>query len=215
MDILPLGHSSFKLRGKQATLVTDPYDAGAVGLKFPKNTEADIVTVSHSHPDHSMVAAVIGTPFVVNGPGEYEIKGISVIGIATFHDAEDGKARGKNTAYRIEIDGVRFAHLGDLGHQLSAQQIDILDGLDVLFVPVGGLYTIDAKLAATVVGQIDPKIVIPMHYQTPALKADLAEKLAPVSVFLKEMGKEGVTAVPKLTVTKDKLPAEMQVVVLE
>lgn len=215
MDISPLGHASFRLRGKLASLVTDPYDSAMVGLKFPKNTEADIVTVSHDHPDHNKVSAVSGTPFVVRGPGEYEIKGVSVIGISTFHDAEEGKVRGKNTAYRIEIDGVRFAHLGDLGHQLTSQQLEIIDGVDVLFVPVGGFYTIDAKVAAAVVSDIEPKIVIPMHYQVPGLKSELFEKLSPVAVFLKEMGKEGITAVPKLTVTKDKLPAEMQVVVLE
>ncbi len=98
MEILPLGHASFKLRGKQATVVTDPYDSAVTGLKFPKNVEADIITVSHDHPDHNAVTAVGGTPFVVRGPGEYEIKGVSIIGVATFHDAEAGNARGRNIA---------------------------------------------------------------------------------------------------------------------
>ncbi len=215
MDILPLGHAAFKLRGKTVTVVTDPYDSAKVGLKFPKNVEADVVTISHEHPDHNHVASVSGTPFVIRGPGEYEIKGAGVIGVSTFHDAEGGNVRGKNTAYRIELDGVRFAHLGDLGHELTSQQVDILDGVDVLFVPVGGFFTIDAKVAAGVVAAIDPKIVIPMHYAANQSSAMLKEKLSPVSLFLKEMGKEGVVPVPKLSVTKDKLPAEMQIVVLE
>lgn len=215
MDISPLGHASFRLRGKQASLVTDPYDSATIGLKFPKNIDADIVTISHDHPDHSNTGAVIGTPFVVRGPGEYEIKGVSVIGVSTFHDAEEGKSRGKNTVYRIEMDGVRFAHLGDLGHQLNSQQLDVLDGIDVLFVPVGGFYTVDAKVAVAIVADIEPKIVIPMHYQRAGLTPALSDKLSPVSAFLKEIGKEGVAAAPKLSVSKEKLPAEMQVVVLE
>ncbi len=215
MDILPLGHASFKLRGKQATVVTDPYDGAKIGLKFPKNVEADIITVSHEHPDHNMVSAVSGSPFVVHGAGEYEIKGVSVIGVSTFHDAEGGNVRGRNIAYRIEVDGVRFAHLGDLGHELTSQQLDILDGIDVLFVPVGGFFTIDAKVASAVVSEIEPKIVIPMHYSRTDLNPALVGKLAPVSVFLKEFGKEGIMPVPKLSVSKDKLPAEMQIVVLE
>lgn len=215
MDILPLGHASFKLKGKQASLVTDPYDATKVGLKFPKNVEADIVTISHDHPDHNHTSAVAGSPFIISGPGEYEVKGISVIGISLYHDAVEGKERGKNTAYRIEIDGVRFAHLGDLGHPLTSPQVELLDGVDVLFVPVGGFFTIDAKTAMGVVADMDPRIVVPMHYAREGLHEAMAGALSPVALFLKEMGKESVTPVPKLSVTKDKLPTEMQVVVLE
>lgn len=215
MDILPLGHASFKLRGKHVTIVTDPYDTAKIGLKFPKNTEADIVTISHDHPDHNHVTSVSNKPFVVRGPGEYEIKDVSVIGVSTFHDAEGGKARGRNTVYRFEIDGVRLAHLGDLGHKLSSAQTDAIDGIDVLFVPVGGYYTIDAKTAAEVVADIEPRIVIPMHYLAPGLAPTLAEKLAPVDAFLKEMGKVGIPPVPKISVSKDKIPGEVQVVVLQ
>lgn len=215
MDIFSLGHASFKLRGKQATVVTDPYASDVVGLKFPKNVEANILTVSHDHPDHNDVRAVAGAPYIVRGPGEYEINGVSVIGIATYHDAQNGELRGKNTAYRIEIDGVRIAHLGDVGHTLSSAQLDILDGIDILFVPVGGEMTADAKIAAAIVADMEPKIVIPMHYATDKLSSDLSAKLAPVSVFLKEIGKEGIVPVPKLSVSKDKLPPEMQVVIFE
>ena len=120
MEILPLGHASFKLRGKQATVVTDPYDGTQMSVKFPKHVEADIVTVSHDHYDHNAVSLVGGAPFIIRGPGEYEIKGVSIIGIATYHDEEEGNARGRNTIYRIEIDGVKIGHAGYLGHTLTS-----------------------------------------------------------------------------------------------
>lgn len=209
MDIFPLGHSSFKLRGKQATVVTDPYDGDGVHITFPKHVEADIVTVSHDHKDHNAVGLVGGSPFVVRGPGEYEIKGISVIGISSFHDSEEGKTRGQNTMYRIEIDGVKVAHLGDVGHVLSSAQVDILDGIDVLMIPVGGVYTVDVEKASQIIADIEPRIVIPMH------DARSNKELVPLEIFLKTMGKDGLASLPKLTVSKDKLPAEMQIVVLE
>jgi len=209
MDILPFGHASFKLRGKQATVVTDPYEGDGVHIKFPKHVEADILTISHNHRDHNATELVGGSPFIVRGPGEYEIKGISIIGISSFHDTEEGKTRGLNTMYRIEIDGVKIAHLGDVGHVLSSVQVDLLDGIDVLMIPVGGMYTVDAEKASQIVSDIEPRIVIPMH------DARSNKELAPLDAFLKLLGKEGVLPVPKLTVSKDKLPPEMQVVILE
>jgi L-ascorbate metabolism protein UlaG (beta-lactamase superfamily) len=211
MEILPLGHASFKLRGKFATVVTDPYDEKEMGVKYPKHIEADILTISHNHFDHNAKGLIGGSPFVVEGAGEYEIKGVSVIGVGSFHDDKNGEERGKNTMYRIEIDGLRLLHLGDLGHVLSSAQVDVVDGVDVLFIPVGGVYTIDAEKAAQVISDLEPRIVIPMHYGTDTYN----KSLAPVSVFLKQMGKESVTPVSKLTISRDKLPAEMQVVVLE
>lgn len=209
MDIIPLGHASFKLRGKNATVVTDPYDGGGVSLKFPKHVEADILTVSHDHADHNAVHLVGGTPFFVHGPGEYEIKGVSVIGVASFHDEKEGADRGRNTMYRIEVDGVKIGHLGDLGHVLSSAQVDALDGIDILLVPIGGVYTIDAEKAAQVVSDIEPRIVIPMH------DGRSNKELAPLEQFLKVMNKGEITPVPKLTISREKLPTEMQVVVLE
>ena len=214
MDITPLGHSSFRIRGKTATLITDPYDPVSVGIKFPRHIEADVVTVSHEHDDHSSVSQVAGSPFIIQGPGEYEVKGVGVVGISTFHDGEKGAARGRNTIYRIEIDGVSIVHLGDLGHTLSTTEIDALDGVNILMVPVGGVYSLDPTQAVEVVGEIEPSIVIPMHYGRPELNQKAFGQLAPVSAFLKEIGKE-VSPQPKLSVTKDKLPAEMQVVILE
>lgn len=215
MEITALGLSSFKLRGKQATVVTDPFDSKAVGLKFPKNVEADVITVSHDHPDHNEISAVGGKPFVIAGPGEYEIKGVMVIGVATFHDENQGADRGKNTIYRIEIDGVKVGHLGDVGHVLSSAQVDSLNGVDVLFVPVGGVYSLDPVKAAQVISDLEPHIVIPMHYNVEGLDVKTYGALSPVSAFLKQMNKETVVPVSKLSVSKDKFAPEMQVVVLE
>lgn len=214
MDITSLGHSSFRIRGKTATVVTDPYDPRSLGLKFPKHVEADLITVSHGHEDHNSVSQIEGTPFVIDGPGEYEVKGVGVVGISTFHDGEKGAARGRNTIYRIEIDGVSIVHLGDLGHTLATAEIDALDGVNILMVPVGGVYSLDPAQAVQVVQEIEPSIVIPMHYGRPELNQKVFGGLSPVAAFLKEIGKEA-TSQPKLSTTKDKLPAEMQVVVLE
>lgn len=215
MEITSLGHSSFKIRGKSVTIVTDPFDSVMVGMPFPKHTSADIITVSHAHPDHNAANAVEGSPFVVSGPGEYEVKDVGITGFSSFHDDSGGTQRGKNTIYRIIIDGVSLVHLGDLGHALREDLVEQLDGIDVLFVPVGGVYTINPQQAHAVVTELDPTIVIPMHYGNPKLNPKAFGELAPLSAFLKEVGKEDVVAVPKLSLAKDKLPEELQVVVLE
>lgn len=143
MDISFLGHSAFKLKGKTASVVTDPYDP-SIGLKFPK-TEADIVTITHDHLDHNAADQVGGNPFVISGPGEYEVKGIKIIGVPSFHDEKKGEVRGKNTIYNIKIDGLYICHLGDLGQtELGSEQSDAIGQVDVLLIPVGGFYTIDA-----------------------------------------------------------------------
>lgn len=214
MDITYLGHSSFKLRGKHVTVVTDPFGS-MVGLPFPKHTSADIVTISHNHEDHNAVGVVEGNPFVVQGAGEYEVKGVGIVGIGVFHDETGGTKRGKNTMYRIELDGMSVVHLGDLGHELSSAQVDSLDGVDILLVPVGGIYTIDAAGAAKMVSEVEPSIVIPMHYNQPGLDQKLFGQLTGVGAFLKEMGKTEVAPQTKLSVTKEKLPEEMQVIVLQ
>lgn len=214
MDITYLGHSSFKLRGKSASVVIDPFAADHVGIPFPKHTGADIVTISHEHEDHNAREAVEGNPFIISGPGEYEIKGVGIVGIGVYHDDVKGGKRGKNTIYRIEIEGISLVHLGDLGHELSASEVDSLDGVDVLFVPTGGVYTIDPAQAAKVVHEIEPTFVIPMHYNRPGIDQKIFADLAGVDAFLKEMGKAEVAPQPKLTITKEKLPEEMQIVVL-
>jgi L-ascorbate metabolism protein UlaG (beta-lactamase superfamily) len=215
MEITYLGHSSFKIKGKTTTVITDPYDSDSVGLKFPKKIEADIVTISHDHTDHNAKGMIDGSPFIVNCPGEYEIKGVGIVGVPTFHDDEKGAKRGKNTMFRLEMEGVSIVHLGDLGHVLSSAEVDTLDGVNILLVPVGGVYTIDPVQAVAVITDIGPSIVIPMHYSRDGLNEKAFAGLAGLPQFLKEIGKEGVIAQPKLSITKDKMPAEMQVVVLE
>lgn len=213
MEIGYLGHASFRLKGRATTVVTDPYDERCG--KWPKGATADIVTVSHDHGDHNQVEKVEGEKFIIDGPGEYEVKGVSVVGVATWHDDKGGAERGVNTIYVIEMDGLRVAHLGDLGHRLSEAQLEEVGAADVVLVPVGGVYTIDAKTAAEVVRQIDPSIAIPMHYQQPGLEAKTFGALAGAGEFLQEMGKAGVEPVAKLAVGADRLPTELQVVVLE
>jgi L-ascorbate metabolism protein UlaG (beta-lactamase superfamily) len=214
MDIKYLGHSSFLIKGKKANIVTDPYDSNDIGMKFPKHIAADIVTVTHDHPDHNAISEVEGNPFIVKGQGEYEIKGVGIIGLSEFHDNEKGTIRGINVIYRIEIDNIVIVHLGDLGHTLPEHDLDILDGVDILMIPVGGNYTIDPQIARTVIQEIEPSIVIPMHYSTPEHDPKFAQTLQPLSAFLREIGKEEVVPQPKLTISKDKIPEEMQVVVL-
>lgn len=212
MEINWLGQACFRIKGKNATVVIDPFDPEAIGLKLPKDLAADAVLQSHEHKDHSNLAAVAGDPIQVTGPGEYEVKGISIVGIPTFHDKSLGSERGMNTVYNITIDGINIVHLGDLGHTLSEEQVQLIDLTDILLIPVGGVYTIDAKDATQVVAQLEPKVIIPMHYgDIPGLKFELA----PVSDFLKELGKDVAEPVNKYVITKDKLPEEPQVVVFQ
>jgi L-ascorbate metabolism protein UlaG (beta-lactamase superfamily) len=210
MEITYLGHASFRLKGKKATVVTDPFDPNFTGLKLPK-VGADVVTVSHSHQDHNFPEGVEGNPFIAQGPGEYEVKDTFIKGVSAYHDSKKGSERGKVTLYNILIDEINVVHLGDLGETLTTDELEALGNVDVLLVPVGGGYTINAPSAAKVVSETEPKIVIPMHYRVEGLKFDLE----PVSNFLKEMGKEGVEPLTKLIITKEKLPEELQVFLLE
>lgn len=214
MDIVHLGHSSFKIRGKKATLITDPFDPNLVGLKFPK-TEADIISISHHHKDHDYISGVSSANIVIDGPGEYEIKGVKITGIQTFHDQNDGADRGKNVIYKIEMDNITIAHLGDLGHKLNDAVSELLNGVDILIIPVGGYFTIDATIASQIITALEPAITIPMHYLTGGMNKQEFSQLAELPVFLKEIGKEDIIPLNKLSITKDKISAEPQVVVLE
>ncbi len=209
MDIGWLGHSCFRIKGRHATIITDPYSP-ELGYSLGKPA-ARIVTISHQHPGHSYSQGVGGDPRTISGPGEYEISGVLIIGIATFHDDEKGNKRGKNTVYLMEVDGVSLCHLGDLGHVLTSEQAEQLDNVDVLLLPIGGVSTINASMAAEVVRQLEPNVVVPMHYKTEALKRELA----PVERFLKEMGLKGIASQPKLSFTKASLPATTQVFLLD
>jgi L-ascorbate metabolism protein UlaG (beta-lactamase superfamily) len=206
MIITYLGHSCFKIESDNTSLITDPFDSG-VGLKLPRNLEASIVTISHAHHDHSYVEGVKGSPFVISTPGEYEVKGAFIYGISSFHDGVSGKERGLNIIYRIEIDGnddIKIAHLGDLGHKLDTATLESLGEVDILLIPVGGTYTLDAKEAVEVINQIEPRIVIPMHYKTPGVKVDLD----PVEKFIKLSGLSH-EELPKLKLKKKDLPVDI------
>ena len=209
MDINWLGHSCFRIKGRNAAIVTDPYPPD-LGYSLGKPS-ADIVTVSHPHPGHSYTQGVSGDPRLVRGSGEYEISGVLIIGVATFHDNDKGAKRGKNTVYLMGVDGVSVCHLGDLGHVLTADQVEQIEEADVLLLPVGGVSTINAAVAAEVVRQLEPKVVVPMHYRTDALNKGLAT----VDGFLKEMGLKEITSQPKLTLTRTSLPLSTQVVLLD
>jgi L-ascorbate metabolism protein UlaG (beta-lactamase superfamily) len=190
------------------TVVTDPFDK-KIGLK-PPVFEADIVTVSHDHEDHNNVSSIKGKPYVIKTAGEYDIKGVAVHGVDTSHDKKEGKERGLNIIYKITIDDITVTHLGDLGHELSDKQLEALVGTDILLVPVGGKYTIDAEKAVEVINQIEPRIVIPMHYQVPGLKMEIDG----VEKFIKEIGMTPRKE-EKLKISKKDLPQEeMELVVL-
>lgn len=208
MEINWLGYSCFRIKGSKATVITDPYSPNS-GYSLGKQT-ANIVTVSHKHPEHSFLSGIGGEPKVVSGPGEYEISGIMIIGMSAFHDAEKGLTKGKNTVYLMEIDEVSVCHMGDIGHALTAEQAEELGNIDILMLPVGGVSTINASKAAETVRQLEPKVVIPMHYKTLLLKRELD----PVDKFLNEMGVKEVTPQAKLSITKTNLPLTTQVVVL-
>lgn len=209
MEIVWLGHSCFRLRGRDVTVVNDPCQP-STGYRLGSLT-ADIVTVSHQHPGHNNLAAVNGSPRVFDGPGEYEIKGVLITGVVTYHDQHQGNNLGRNLAFVFTMDDLRIGHLGDLGHQPTADQLDAIGDVDILLIPVGGHTTLDGLLAARVVNALDPRLVIPMHYATPAS----LDQLDPVDRFCKELGLTPPDPVTKLTLRRNDLPSETQLVVLD
>ncbi len=216
MQITWFGQSTFKLQGKSGadivSIITDPFKPEKLGLKLPR-LEADILTISHDHDDHNNIDAVKGDPFLVRGPGEYEVKGVYIDGIHSWHDASKGAERGDNIIYRFELEDISIAHLGDLGHELDDKQLERLEGTDILLIPVGGTYTIDAQVAVKVINQIEPRIVIPMHYQIPGLK--LPKPLGTLEQFLKAVAVKPRME-EKLKISKKDLPQDdMEVVVLQ
>lgn len=207
MEITRFGRSSFKIQGRDITIVTDPFrddSKSTVGVKFPKVT-SDVVTISHDHPDHNNTSGVKGDFVCFDSPGEYEIKNTEIIGVNSSH----GKEHGINTIFSYKVDGINICHLGDLGEDLSTEQLEKIDGVDILFVPVGGAgYTLDSKGAARVVTEIEPKIVIPMHYQ------DGKKELEPVENFVKVIGKTP-KSVDTLKIQRKELPEDLAVYVLK
>ena len=210
MKIKWLGHACFVLTSDTGIkIITDPYVTGS-SLSYSEIEEsADIVTVSHNHGDHNNVSAVQGNPEVVRGTTE--LKGIKFKGIPTYHDDAGGKSRGDNTILCFEVDGIRVCHLGDLGHQLSAQQLAELGKVDILLIPVGGFFTIDAKVASQVCNQLALKVVIPMHYKTNKCEFPITG----VDEFLR--GKKDVSRLDASEVEfkQEELPASTQIIVLK
>lgn len=215
MEVTYLGHSSFKIKSKSATVITDPFDPQMVGFKYPA-VEGEIVTVSHKHPDHSFVEKVSGVKKVFDGPGEYEIGGVSIIGYRSFHDGKNGEERGRNTIYVIEVEGLRIAHLGDLGHPLSDDLVGEMGSIDILMVPVGGVYTITPKEAVDICSKIDPYFIIPMHYKDTGINEKEFGSLEPKETFLRDMGLT-VEVLPKFTLKKEDIIENQstKVIVLE
>lgn len=210
MTISWYGQSCFKITGAagQITIITDPFSK-EIGLNPPRGN-ADIVTVSHDHYDHNNVKSLSGEPFVIDSPGEYEIKSVKMKGILSFHDAKEKES---NTIYIMEVDKIKICHLGDLGqNQLTDEQVEKIGQVDVLLIPVGGKYTINVSQAVKVVEQIEPRIVIPMHCKLSGLKISLDD----ASKFLKEFDIEKKAAVNKLTLKKKDLTGkEMEVVAMK
>ncbi len=216
MDILYYGHSCFKLKGKQGTVVCDPF-AEYVGWQMP-SMSADVVTVSHHHEDHNAVTKVSGTarrqkPFVIDQLGEYEVGGISVFGVSSFHDSNQGVERGRNTIFTVLVDDILVCHLGDLGHELTAEQITAIGDVDVLLCPVGGVFTIDPALAVKTIQSLEPSIVIPMHYKTERHNPQVFSELKTVAEFCQEYGAQP-EPVAKLTLDKARLPEETELAIL-
>jgi L-ascorbate metabolism protein UlaG (beta-lactamase superfamily) len=212
MKVKWLGHACFLITSRDGLrVITDPYAVGG-GINYsPIKETADVVVVSHDHGDHSNVSAVHGKPEVVKGSGKKTVKGIQFRGVATSHDASQGQQRGTNTVFCFTIDDIKLCHLGDLGHVLGPGQVTEIGAVDILFVPVGGFFTIDAPVASQVCDQLKPKIIIPMHFKTPKC----AYPIAGVEDFLN--GKKNVRKVEgsEVEFEREKLPTATEIVLLQ
>jgi L-ascorbate metabolism protein UlaG (beta-lactamase superfamily) len=209
MELHWLGHACFRLRGRTATVVTDPYHDGA-GAKLGQST-ADVITVSHEHAGHNNVAAIGGTSKVLRGPGEYEVRGVAIAGVQTAHDGVEGREGGRNTIFAIDLDDVSICHLGDLGHVPTAEQVEAIGRVDVLLVPVGPSAKLSAMQAAEVVNLVEPRIVVPMHYE--AKPKDGAGEA--VAAFCRQLGAEVPAPQARLQISGDALPEGRKVALLE
>ena len=210
MQIIWKGQSCFQIitsQGKdsQVSLIIDPFGPDC-GLKVP-NLSGDILLVTHNHPSHNNIKALLqqGQPFLIDGLGEYEIKGVYIQGIPAFHDKNFGKEKGGMTIYTIESENMRVCHMGDFGQkELFPEQLEDIGEIDILLIPIGGNETIGSEEAQKIISQIEPKIVIPMHYSLPKLKA----KLDGLEKFLKVMGEKNHESLPKLTIKSKDLTTE-------
>ena len=209
------GQSCFKIQGENSVLVTDPLDKSC-GLKIPRLT-ADVVTISHGSDAKEIKGTDKNQPFYITNPGEYEVKNIFIYGILSIDEKTENtknKKPDQNIMYRIEMDNITIAHLGNINHVLSNGQIEKLEGTDILLIPVGGSYTINAKQATEIISQLEPRIVVPMNYNLPGLK--LKNKIDGINAFCKEFGACPREESDKLKITKKDLPQEdLRVVIIK
>jgi L-ascorbate metabolism protein UlaG (beta-lactamase superfamily) len=210
MRIKWLGHSSFLIESERGIkIITDPFDE-TLGYKLPR-IKANIVTVSHEHFDHNYVRGVKGRPVVFKGPVNRESHKMEFKGISSYHDSVYGGQRGLNIIFVIKADGLNLCHLGDLGHILNFDQLDEIGKVDILFIPVGGLYTINSSHATQIIEAIKPKITVPMHYKTDAIKFSID----PVEVFLSNKNNVQRLKSIEFEITVDTLPKNAQIYVLQ
>lgn len=205
------GHSCFKITAASGTsIVTDPFEEADVGYPTPR-VKADIVMVSHDHYDHNKVDVLVGRPEVVRGPDNHTVLGMYFYGIRSYHDDDKGSKRGSNVVFTFNVDGLQICHMGDLGHSLSDEQMMDIGAVDILMIPVGGYFTIDAQQASEIVSQLNPLITIPMHYKTPLIDF----LISPVDAFLE--GKDNVVHHDSntLVVDRDSMPKSPYIVVLK
>jgi L-ascorbate metabolism protein UlaG (beta-lactamase superfamily) len=212
MKIKYLGHAAFIITSEGGVrIVNDPYTTSPDLTYGEIKTTADIVTVSHDHLDHCNVAAVQGNPQVMRRAKVSTAKGIKFKGIISYHDDEGGRMRGNNIIFCFEVDGIKLCHLGDLGHLLEDKQLREIGSVDILLIPVGGYYTIDAKTATEVCDQLKPAVIIPMHYRTDkGLPA-----IAGVDEFLRGKAKVKWLDTSQLEFKAGELPEAGQIIVLK
>lgn len=204
------GHAEFLLQSGQTRMLTDPYD-DHVGYRT-ENTEADFVTVSHGHGDHAYTQKVTGDPVIVNRTGTCcPAPGVTLTGIESVHDDKDGTLRGQNIIFVAEWEDLRIVHLGDQGTALTEEQLGLIGTPDILFIPVGGFFTIDGGQAAAIVRQLKPRITIPMHYKT---KVNASWPIGDESAFLQAMGVKDIQSMPLIRVTKGDISCQPGVVLL-
>jgi L-ascorbate metabolism protein UlaG (beta-lactamase superfamily) len=215
MRLRYLGHAAFELElADGRRVVFDPYESGSYdgALAYgPIEGAYDIAVVSHDHPDHRFEGVVSRAGVVWAEAGETDIDGIKITSIRTFHDETEGSERGSNLISIVEADGLRVAHLGDLGHAISKADVPVLDGVDVMILPVGGYFTIDSAAAKAIVDEFQPKITIPMHYKTERC----GFPIAPVDDFTSLMGEFDDGGGSELDLGTGSLPAEAKVIVLD
>ncbi len=214
MKIKWYGHAAFNIVSENGVgIIIDPYQSGAFGgaLSYgPIRDEADIVLVSHDHDDHNYTKDIKGKFQIIKKAGTYSVKDIAIKAIPSYHDPSKGKERGDNLIFVLDVDGIKIAHMGDLGHTLPRGIVDEIGSIDVLLIPVGGFYTIDSKEATKVANDIKPLITIPMHFKTEKCNFPIA----PVEEFTKDKKNVKMAGSSEIVITKATLPKEQEIIVL-